>query len=151
MTPNYTQCAAHWTGVPAVRCQRPAGHDGPHEQEPVPGWSDGEPGDMDHRAERVRTALADGDWPAGMEAAVADWHDDKWDDKADPRVMGAKLAEEAGEVCGALIKRAEGRRTDLDLADELGDVLVCLTVIAGREGWTLHTLLADRLEAVLDR
>ena len=85
-----------------------------------------------------------------FEDVIAEWHDSKWGDK-DDRVVAAKLAEECGEVCGALIKLAEDRRTLFDVKDELGDVLVVLSVLAGRHGWTLDDLRADRFESVARR
>ncbi len=36
----------------------------------------------------------------------------------------AKVAEEGGEVVGALIKRTQGRATTADLEDELADVIL---------------------------
>ena len=85
-----------------------------------------------------------------VEAYVAKWHDEKWPDK-DDRIVGTKLAEEAGEVCGALIKIAEGRKTQQDMFDEMGDVLIVLSTLAGRHGTTLETLRADRLATVINR
>ncbi len=88
--------------------------------------------------------------PQAVEAVIAAWHDTRWPGK-DDRVVGAKLAEETGEVCGALIKVAEGRRTVDDVLDELGDVLVVLSVLAGRLGWTLHDLRDRRFNEVRQR
>lgn len=95
----------------------------------------------------------DGEGRSTLEAAISVWHDLKWPDNRDlsDRLMAAKLAEEAGEVCGAIIKRAEGRRTDQDVKDEIGDVLIVLSVIAGRHEWTLADLLADRARTVVQR
>ena len=84
------------------------------------------------------------------ELEIAEWHDKRWNEK-DDRVVAAKLAEECGEVCGALIKQHEGRRTDNDVRDEIGDVLVVLAVLAGRRGWTLADILADRYAEVKTR
>lgn len=88
--------------------------------------------------------------PLLVEPLIALWHDDKWPDK-DDRIVAAKLAEEAGEVCGAAIKFAEGRRTEAHLADEIGDVLIVLSTLAGRHGWTLDDLRVRRLREVLAR
>lgn len=87
-------------------------------------------------------------WTA--EQAITEWYDVKWGDK-DDRVVAAKLAEETGEVCGAFIKLAEGRRELADVQDELGDVLVVLSVLAGRHGWTLDELRDRRFAHVMDR
>lgn len=84
------------------------------------------------------------------ENVIAIWHDTKWGDK-DNRHVAAKLAEETGEVCGAFIKFEEGRRTTQDIRDEMGDVLIVLSVLAGRLGWTLDDLRASRFEDVSTR
>lgn len=86
-----------------------------------------------------------------MERAIASWHDYTWPGKSDDRVIGAKLAEEVGEVCGALIKIPEGRRALTDLQDEMGDALIVLSVLAGRHGWTLEDLRARRWTVVAER
>lgn len=86
-----------------------------------------------------------------LEAAVSVWHDAKWPGKSDDVWVSAKLAEEAGEVNGAVIKMSEGRKTETDLMDEMGDVLICLSVLAGRHDWTLDDLRARRLREVLAR
>lgn len=85
-----------------------------------------------------------------VEAAVTAWHIAKFG-RIDERIIGAKLAEEAGEVCGALIKIAEGRATLQHLAAELGDALICLSALAGRHGWTLDQLRTDRWAEVQAR
>ena len=58
----------------------------------------------------------------------------------DPVRMTAKLAEETGEVCGTAIKTEEGRSSRHELAGEIGDVLICLSVLAAHHGWTLEDL-----------
>jgi len=50
-----------------------------------------------------------------------------------------------------MIKIAEGRLTTQDLKDEIGDVLIVLSVLAGRHGWTLDRLRGARLSEVLPR
>lgn len=80
-------------------------------------------------------------------AEILAWHEAAWPDKPDITV-GAKLAEEAGEVCGALIKRDEGRRTTADVLDELGDVAVVLNVLAARHDTTVDALLTRRFAEV---
>ena len=84
------------------------------------------------------------------EQAINEWHDKKWPDK-DDRHVAAKLAEETGEVCGAFIKLVEGRRTIDDVQDEIGDVLIVLSVLAGRHGWTLEDLRTRRFIVVSHR
>ena len=81
------------------------------------------------------------------ERAILAWHDAKWPDKTDI-TLSAKLAEETGEVCGAAIKTMEGRRTEQDLKDELGDVLIVASVIAARHGWTLSEVRSERFAEV---
>lgn len=83
------------------------------------------------------------------EDRIGRWHDDKWN-KSDAEVA-LKLCEEAGEVGGAVIKRDEGRRTDQDLRDELGDLLIVASVLASRLGTTLHELRHNRFLEVEQR
>lgn len=56
--------------------------------------------------------------------------------------IAMKLAEEAGEVCGSIIKMAEGRETIADLAEEVGDVLFVVSQMAAKLGTTTQALLA---------
>ena len=84
------------------------------------------------------------------ERQIAIWHDSRWGDK-DDRVVCAKLAEEVGEVCGAFIKYDEGRKTFDDIFDEMGDVLIVMSVLAGRHGVTLEQLRGDRFKTVTQR
>lgn len=63
----------------------------------------------------------------------------------------AKLTEEVGEVAGAITKLDEGRKTLADVQDEIGDVLVCLTILAARYGWSLSDLLTHRAAEVMAR
>jgi NTP pyrophosphatase (non-canonical NTP hydrolase) len=85
-----------------------------------------------------------------MEAYIAEWHEHKYG-VVDDRIVGCKLAEESGEVCGALIKIREGRVERSDVADELGDVLIVLSVLAGRYGYTLEELREQRFLIVAAR
>ncbi len=62
-----------------------------------------------------------------------------------------KLAEEVGEVCGAVNKLPEGRATHEELDAELGDALIVLSQLAALRGKTLYELLADRWEEILRR
>lgn len=57
--------------------------------------------------------------------------------------IAMKLAEEAGEVCGSVIKMAEGRETITDLAEEVGDVLFVASQLAAKLGTTTQALLAS--------
>ena len=65
---------------------------------------------------------------------------------ADDVRLAAKIAEEVGEVCEATIKIEEGRLTLDDLAGEIGDVLLCLHVLANRHGWNLSDLLQRKAD-----
>lgn len=58
--------------------------------------------------------------------------------------IGLKLGEESGEVQGAIVKLPEGRKTEQDLKDEIGDVLICLSRLAAKLGMTLDELRIAR-------
>lgn len=62
-----------------------------------------------------------------------------------------KLAEECGEICGAVNKLPEGRATLSDLADEAGDALIVLSQLAALMEVTLEELLARRWTEILRR
>lgn len=99
---------------------------------------------------KARPETEDDEGRDTTEAAYSLWHEAKFPDRDDVWVS-AKLAEEAGEVNGALIKMSEGRATTDDLADEMGDALIALSVLAGRHGWTLDELRSQRAKDVLNR
>lgn len=87
-----------------------------------------------------------------LEKIIQEWRETRWPKPGDPDPWDAmKLGEEAGEVLGAVTKLAEERATMNDLADEMGDVLIALSVLAGRYGWTLDELRARRWEEVVER
>jgi len=65
--------------------------------------------------------------------------------------MAAKLAEECGETCGALVKIQEERATFDDLEAEVGDVLIVLSQIAANRGTTLEGLRAKRFLQIKER
>lgn len=75
---------------------------------------------------------------------------EQWGEKDDAGI-GLKLAEETGEVAGALLKIPEGRATEIDLRKEMGDVLIVLSQIAARHDWTLESIRTDRYEQVRQR
>lgn len=56
----------------------------------------------------------------------------------------AKVAEEAGEVLGALSKRDQNRGSIDDVLDELGDVLLAALVAAEQLGRTPTQIIARR-------
>lgn len=87
-------------------------------------------------------------------AEVYAWHVGRFGEP-DRSLVALKLAEETGEVCGAVVKRAEGAvrpekglttwaEWTAHLHDEMGDVAIVLNVLAGREGTTVDELLARR-------
>lgn len=86
---------------------------------------------------------------AVIEHTVTLFCDTKWGKKS-PHGMAVKLAEECGEVCGAVTKMEEGRASKEDLLDELGDVLVVLCQFAHSECTTLQALLERRFNAMLE-
>ncbi|WP_225341949.1 hypothetical protein [Mycobacterium intracellulare] len=63
----------------------------------------------------------------------------------------AKVAEEGGEVVGALIKRTQGRATDADLYDELGDVILAALAATDQLGLKPSELIAKRWAVVSQR
>jgi NTP pyrophosphatase (non-canonical NTP hydrolase) len=65
----------------------------------------------------------------------------------------AGLAEEAGEVLGEIRKHLyQGRTLDrATLAEELGDALWCLSVVAGELGLSLDEVAASNLEKLQRR
>lgn len=83
-------------------------------------------------------------------AQIGSWHEGKFPTSTELGRV-AKLAEEAGEVCGAVIKESEGRALDEGLYEELGDVLIVASTIAHYRGWALSAVLADRFMSVRER
>lgn len=82
------------------------------------------------------------------------WHKGRFG-VPDVNLVALKLAEEAGEVAGAVVKRGEGAvrpekglttRADWTrhLLDEIGDAGIVLHVLCAREGVTLDEVIAAR-------
>ncbi len=69
----------------------------------------------------------------------------------DDWVRIAKTAEEAGEVLGALSKRAQNRATTQDILDELGDVFLAAVGAADQLGVSPTRLILDRWATVSRR
>lgn len=69
----------------------------------------------------------------------------------DDWVRLAKTAEEAGEVLGALSKRAQNRATTQDILDELGDVFLAAVGAADQLGVSPTRLILDRWATVSRR
>ena len=82
-----------------------------------------------------------------LETRILKFATEQWGEKTMERLVN-KLAEEAGEVAGAVVKSGEGRATQQDLEDELGDVLIVLSQFAAKLDTTLEGLLVKRLRAV---
>lgn len=61
-----------------------------------------------------------------LAAEVGAWQDVRWPQHGNSISKALKVAEEAGEVAGAVIKRAEGRKTLMDIANEIGDTVIAL-------------------------
>lgn len=84
---------------------------------------------------------------------VVEWHDREWPSPdgtpAEIERVAMKLAEEVGELLGAIVKHRQGR-TDADwLANarlELGDVAIVLMVLAAR----LTALESDHAPTIAD-
>lgn len=87
-----------------------------------------------------------------IEDRIRFWRENRWP-KPDPQDVwdANKLGGEAGEVLEAVTKIHEGRATLDDLADEMGDVLIAMSVLAGRHGWTLDGLRRRRWIEVQER
>jgi NTP pyrophosphatase (non-canonical NTP hydrolase) len=94
-----------------------------------------------------------------LEQEIFEWRIKRWPSPEDRSIWAylpsvkdaAKLAEETGEVVGVVIKLREDRGSMSDLADEIGDVLITLAVLAGRHNWKLGDLLAGRWKDVSQR
>lgn len=85
-----------------------------------------------------------------IEAEILEFATAQWGEKDLPAI-GLKVGEEAGEVAGALVKIPEGRATLEDLDKEVGDLLIVLSQIAAKRGWTLEQLRAKRFEQIKAR
>ena len=94
-----------------------------------------------------------------VQAALKDWHRKRF-----PRTtlddLGLKLAEEAGEVVGAIVRlneiaRRQREGSDLEwrerLTDEIGDVAIVLLVLCARGGLDFEEVVADRAAEVMLR
>ena len=75
---------------------------------------------------------------------VAAQHARLWGDAPTERVA-LKVAEEAGEIAGAIVKLSEGRRSVADVVHELGDLAYALEALAARFGTSLAVVEAEAL------
>lgn len=83
---------------------------------------------------------------------VAAWHAGRYP-TATAKDVALKLAEEAGEVCGAVVERDHPslHRDARALADELGDVIIACAALAARAGLDLDTVVHNRWQTVRAR
>lgn len=70
---------------------------------------------------------------------------------ADPFSQACKVAEEAGEVVGAVIKQREGRRTEDDVLDELADTVIAAVAAIQARHDCAELVVLDRWQQVKSR
>lgn len=75
---------------------------------------------------------------------------DRWP-TADQFSQACKVAEEAGEVVGAVIKQREGRRTEDDVLDELADTVIAAIAAIQARGVAAELVVMDRWVQVMAR
>lgn len=66
-------------------------------------------------------------------------------------IQACKVAEEAGEVVGAVIKQQEGRRNEQHVLDELADTIIAATGAIQARGFDAERVVAERWNEVLSR
>lgn len=74
------------------------------------------------------------------QAEINEWQRSRWPDTAVVPYPALKLAEEVGEVVGAVVKVNEGRATLIDLKNEIGDAMISLLNLA--ETYGINTEMA---------
>lgn len=84
------------------------------------------------------------------ERKILDFAEQHWGEKS-LSAIAARLAEECGEVAGAIIKEEEGRKTPRDLLNEIGDVLIVLSQLAAKRGMTLEDIREERFNYIQRR
>lgn len=107
-------------------------------------------------AEMASEPVGDGSPLAGIQSALKAWHKSNYPDATDSDV-GLKLAEETGEVCRAL-DRLMYAQSEHDhnlwtwnLAEEIGDAMICLIVLAARHELDAGGVVAMRAAEVMGR
>jgi NTP pyrophosphatase (non-canonical NTP hydrolase) len=90
-----------------------------------------------------------------LQLEVAEWTK-KFHGDGDPNPLldALAVAEEAGEVCRAALKRANGIREgdwSANLREEAADVVITLLSLAANEGWSLSEAVDERWEEVRTR
>lgn len=87
-----------------------------------------------------------------LQQRVAEWaHRELPPETAEQRAL--VIAEEAGEVCRAVLKRAQGiRGTQAEWSEQLrlevGDVMIGLLALASTEGWSLQEAATERFAQI---
>lgn len=84
------------------------------------------------------------------EQEILDFATYQWGGK-ELAAIALKLAEECGEIAGAIIKTNEGRSTYAELDEEMGDALIVLSQLAARRGTTLEDLRSQRFAQIQER
>ena len=83
-----------------------------------------------------------------LQGSIAYWAMKNWPDDQDNPLLGvlkaAKVAEEAGEVCGAAIKYGRPEQGLQQIKDEVADVFITLVGVAEAYGFTLSDAIWDR-------
>lgn len=87
-----------------------------------------------------------------LQRDVSAWHRATFGPDCPPWAVALKLAEEAGEVCRAVVEAdyasVNGTGRTSDLADELGDVVIACAGLAARSGIDLNDAVAARWAVV---
>jgi NTP pyrophosphatase (non-canonical NTP hydrolase) len=90
-----------------------------------------------------------------QQAAVAAWHRGVFGEEVPLAWLGLKLAEEAGEVCRAVLlvegERRRAGRQDHEIAIEAADTLIVLLALADRAGFDLDQALRERFGEIVQR
>jgi len=84
------------------------------------------------------------------EQIILQFATEQWGEK-DLSGIALKLAEECGEIAGAIIKTDEGRSSYAELDKEVGDALIVLSQIAAKRGTTLEALRSQRFNHIQER
>ncbi len=98
-----------------------------------------------------RPSLCDSLGQINLLAEAVEKHLDRLGIDRSDWVRVGKVAEEGGEVVGALIKRTYGQATDADVEAELGDVILAALAAAMQLGTVPSHLIAKRWAEVSQR
>lgn len=66
----------------------------------------------------------------------------RWPDRCGPDHRAMKVAEEAGEVVGAVVKMSEGRKTTADVGQEAAQLVLVTMALCESIGVDLHAAIA---------